>query len=71
MGIMVYNPHIDQLETLNRYNLCKLVDHFNNRGLYRSLFLRYPQDISSLDADQYLLMNYTSMHLLPKVHYPE
>ncbi|KAJ6861242.1 isoprenylcysteine alpha-carbonyl methylesterase ICME-like [Populus alba x Populus x berolinensis] len=21
------------------YNLCKLVDHFNNRGLYRALFL--------------------------------
>lgn len=25
---------------LNRYNLYNLVDHFHNRGLYRSIFLR-------------------------------
>lgn len=31
---------------LNRYNLFNLVDHFDSRGLYRSIFLRYlPYDI--------------------------
>uniref|UniRef100_A0A6N2LFV0 Peptidase S9 prolyl oligopeptidase catalytic domain-containing protein n=1 Tax=Salix viminalis TaxID=40686 RepID=A0A6N2LFV0_SALVM len=38
----------DNLETLNRYNLCKLVDHFNNRGLYRSLFLSIMEGEESL-----------------------
>ena len=26
----------------NRYNMSNLVDHFHSRGLYRSIFLRYP-----------------------------
>ncbi|KAJ6402643.1 ISOPRENYLCYSTEINE ALPHA-CARBONYL METHYLESTERASE ICMEL2-RELATED [Salix viminalis] len=30
------------------YNLCKLVDHFNNRGLYRSLFLSIMEGEESL-----------------------
>lgn len=28
-------------KNIDRYNLLKLVDHFHNRGLYRSIFLRY------------------------------
>jgi prenylcysteine alpha-carboxyl methylesterase len=32
-----------------RYNLLDLVDHFHNRGLYRSIFLRYvPNNLVSL-----------------------
>lgn len=28
------------LNSVNRYNLLKLIDHFDSRGLYRSVFLR-------------------------------
>ncbi|XP_011046784.1 PREDICTED: isoprenylcysteine alpha-carbonyl methylesterase ICME-like isoform X3 [Populus euphratica] len=31
------------------YNLCKLVDHFNNRGLYRALFLSIMEGEESLE----------------------
>ncbi|KAG6741943.1 hypothetical protein POTOM_055223 [Populus tomentosa] len=32
------------------YNLCKLVDHFNNRGLYRALFLSMMEGEESLQS---------------------
>lgn len=63
---LIYFP----FKFVNRYNLFNLVDHFHSRGLYRSIFLRYPtNDIFADYGTVYCRQYFPLSYLLPYISF--